>query len=403
MAWFKRNPSKLPATRKPLVPARRPLAMALEPRVMFDGAMAVSAASFQVAPEAHAPPAAHADVSHDTALHAPAAILPGETAHAARDRDVASATTAPAHDVLFVDARIADASSLLAHVRAGTEVVYLQQGRDGLQQMSDYLSLHPGAASVQIIAHGNDGDLWLGSTYLSADNIGQHATELAQIGGNIKAGGDILIYACDTAAGDKGMAFVTSLADLTHRDVAASSNRIGAGYDWNLEVATGSIEARQVLSATDEAGYSHDLAIVTVTSNADSGAGTLRNAITSATAGDTITFNAGMTVTLSSGELLISKDLTIEGDIDGNGTPDVILDANYTSRVLEISGGTVTLDGLTIQHGLLSGNGGSGGANSGSAAGGAGSSALGAGLLVSGGTVTINHCVITHNVAAGGG
>ncbi|WP_172969643.1 DUF4347 domain-containing protein, partial [Rhodanobacter sp. T12-5] len=424
MAWFKRNPSKLPATRKPLVPARRPLAMALEPRVMFDGAMAVSAASFQVAPEAHAPPAAHADLSHDTALHAPAAILPGETAHAARDRDVASATTAPAHDVLFVDARIADASSLLAHVRAGTEVVYLQQGRDGLQQMSDYLSLHPGAASVQIIAHGNDGDLWLGSTYLSADNIGQHATELAQIGGNIKAGGDILIYACDTAAGDKGMAFVTSLAQLTHRDIAASSDRTGAGHDWDLEISTGHIDATPVLAAVDQAAYTHDLAQITVTTGADNGLDatfgvsqaadladgsglSLREALHWAGNGDTITFSSGLTIALethATGDslLLVDKSITIEGDINGDGTPDVTLNGQYNGRVLEITTGIVHLDGLTIEHGLVSGNGGRGG-QSGSINGQPGGDALGAGILVSGGTVTITHSVITQNVAAAGG
>ncbi len=72
---------------------------------------------------------------------------------------------------------------------------------------------------------------------------------------------------------------------------------------------------------------------------------TLRGLIASATAGDTITFNAGMTITLSSGELLINKNLTIDGDLDNNGTPDVTIDANYNSRVLEVASGTVTLDG----------------------------------------------------------
>jgi hypothetical protein len=400
MGWFKRT------TRKPTVsanqagralPPRRPLAMALEPRVMFDGAVAVSAAQITATP-AHDAPAARADVAHDVARHDPAALLPHELAqrvfHDPGERDAAGHGAAGGRDVLFVDARVQDAGELLAHVRPGTEVVYLDQGRDGLTQMRDYLDAHPGAASVQIIAHGNDGDLWLGSTYLSADNIGAHAGELAQIGADMQSGGDILIYACNTAAGDKGASFVTSLAQLTHRDVAASNDRTGAGADWNLEVATGTIDATPVLSAADEAGYAHDLATITVTSNADSGAGSLRAAIASATSGDTITFNSSMTISLTSGELAIAKNLTIDGDLDNNGTPDVTLDAGYHSRVIDVTAGTVTLDGLVIEHGLLSGNGASKGQP--------GGSALGAGIS-NAGTLTLVDVTVSHNYATGGG
>jgi hypothetical protein len=48
---------------------------------------------------------------------------------------------------------------------------------------------------VQIIAHGNAGDLWLGNSYLSADNVAQRSALLADIGKDMNAGGDILIYA----------------------------------------------------------------------------------------------------------------------------------------------------------------------------------------------------------------
>src|SRR3546814_6822664 len=69
--------------------------MALEPRVMLDGAMVVTAAAFQAAPEGHAAPAAHADASHDLATYSPAAMLPGEGAHAISDRDAMEVTVAP--------------------------------------------------------------------------------------------------------------------------------------------------------------------------------------------------------------------------------------------------------------------------------------------------------------------
>ena len=225
------------------------LLMPLEPRLMFDGAVVATGAE-----------AAHATADHpDTHMATPPAVESG----------------AAARNVLFVDSRVKDADSLTKDAAPGTEIVYLKANADGLKQIADYLDTHQGAASAQIIAHGNAGDMWLGNTYLSAENLQQHAAELQQIGSDLKDGGDILLFACNTAAGERGMAFVDSFANLTGRDIAASNDRTGAGSDWDLEVTTGQIDAAPVLSATSEAAYQHDLATLTVTSAADTGAGTV--------------------------------------------------------------------------------------------------------------------------------
>jgi hypothetical protein len=57
------------------------------------------------------------------------------------------------------------------------------------------------------------------------------------------------------------------------------------------------------------------VSILTVTSTADSGAGTLRQALTDANPGDTIEFNLSYpaAIVLTSGELIITKDLIING------------------------------------------------------------------------------------------
>jgi hypothetical protein len=60
--------------------------------------------------------------------------------------------------------------------------------------------------------------------------------------------------------------------------------------------------------------------------------------------------------------LLINKNITVDGDLNNDGVADVTLDGQYKTRVVEItSGSTVTLDGLVITRGLVSGNGGNGG------------------------------------------
>jgi hypothetical protein len=96
-----------------------------------------------------------------------------------------------------------------------------------------------------------------------------------------------------------------------------------------------------------------------VTDNGDSGAGTLRQAISDANVGDTITFNLASgseTITLSSA-LSITKSLTIDGANAGSGTA-VTVQADVTPdtashRVLTMSAGTVTLENMTVRHGKV--------------------------------------------------
>nr|WP_241509606.1 Ig-like domain-containing protein [Pseudomonas ovata] len=354
--------------------------------MLFDGAVAATVADtateHPVAAEAAANTTADSNAGQDN-THATADITPTGPAE-------------PGQTVVFVDARVKDSDSLIAGVAAGTDVVRLDASREGLQQIAEYLDAHSGVSSVQIIAHGNAGDLWLGSTHLSSDNLNQYSGVLAQIGQDMNAGGDILIYACNTAEGEEGLDFVNALAISTGRDIAASSNRTGMGGDWSLEVATGSLESTSALSQQARDGYQWGLQTLVVSNYADTGNSTsLRNILASAQAGDIITFSTpGATVLLDS-QLTISKNITLDGDLDNNGTADITLDAQYKSRVLEVtSGSTVTLDGLVVTRGLIAGNG--------ADARGLAVSSLGAGIA-NNGNLTLNSVTVTANAASGGG
>ncbi|KAA5845574.1 DUF4347 domain-containing protein [Pseudomonas chlororaphis] len=365
-----------------------PMIMPLEPRMLFDGAVAATVADV-AQPDSH--------TTTDVAKTPTAADQPSvsQDTHGQADAAPAATQTAvPGLTVVFVDSRVKDADSLLQGLAPGTQVVQLGANQDGLQQIADYLDQHQGVSSVQIIAHGNAGDLWLGNSYLSADNVQARSAVLADIGQDMNAGGDILIYGCYTAEGERGLSFVDSLAQLTGRDVAASSDRTGLGGDWELEIATGTIESANVLSTQAMQDYQWGLATWTATNNANTGVGSLRAALASAQNGDIVTFSSGMTVQLTS-ELLVNKNVTIDGDLNNDGAADVILDGQYRTRVIEVTAGsTVTLDGLVITRGLVSGNGGNGGY---------GATGAMAGGIFNAGNLTLNNVTVTSNAASGGG
>ncbi|WP_339495754.1 Ig-like domain-containing protein [Pseudomonas sp. RA_105y_Pfl2_P56] len=383
--WWSKQKSRVTECQQTLA---APMIMSLEPRMLFDGAVAATVADTAAQADSHAT----ADAAKTPTADQPVASK--DTHGQADATPAASPVAVPGQSVVFVDSRVKDADSLLQGIAPGTQVVKLDATKDGLQQIADYLDQHQGVSSVQIIAHGNAGDLWLGNSYLSADNVAQRSAILGEIGKDMNVGGDILIYGCYTAEGDRGLSFVDSLAQLTGRDVAASNNRTGVGGDWDLEIATGTIESANVLSTKAMSEYQWGLATWTATNNLDSGVGSLRTALASAQNGDIVTFNAGMTVQLNS-ELLINKNITVDGDLNNDGVADVTLDGQYKTRVVEVtSGSTVTLDGLVITKGLVAGNGGNGGA--------AAAGAMGGGIF-NAGILTLNNVTVTANAASGGG
>jgi hypothetical protein len=121
----------------------------------------------------------------------------------------------------------------------------------------------------------------------------------------------------------------------------------------------------------------------------DSGAGSLRQAILDAPAGGTVDFQSGLTgtIVLTSGELAIGKDLTI----DGPGAGVITVSGNNASRVFDITGSIVVITGLTVTHG--------------SATAGDGNIDTGGGgiFIAQQSQVTITDCMITANAAGIGG
>ena len=93
------------------------------------------------------------------------------------------------------------------------------------------------------------------------------------------------------------------------------------------------------------------LSTLTVVNNLDSGTGSLRAEVAAAKNNDTIVFAPsldGQTITLTSGELDINKNLTIQGPAASQLT----ISGNQASRVFQVDYSvTATISGLSISNG----------------------------------------------------
>jgi hypothetical protein len=118
-------------------------------------------------------------------------------------------------------------------------------------------------------------------------------------------------------------------------------------------------------------GMSVHADVITVTNGNDSGPGSLRQALTDANDADTIVFAVTGTIGLTSGGLLVAKNITISGP----GSNQLSIDGNQAVLVFGIfPGKTATISGLTIRN-----------------------AEAGAGVWNEQGTLTVSNCAVTGN------
>ncbi|WP_304941051.1 DUF4347 domain-containing protein, partial [Tychonema sp. LEGE 07203] len=165
-------------------------------------------------------------------------------------------------NVLFLDARVEQYDSLASSATAGTEVFILDSQRDGVEQITKILASCSNLDSLQIISHGREAQVQLGSLALSSNNIETYSHLLQQWGKSLSERGAILLCGCNVAAGESGAAFVRRLGAITGADIAASDNLTGSaalGGDWELEFSTGEIEASIAIEKAVLEAYSYTL------------------------------------------------------------------------------------------------------------------------------------------------
>ncbi|MGV6818578.1 MAG: DUF4347 domain-containing protein [Thiotrichales bacterium] len=213
-------------------PPEQPLQLEeLEPRVLF------SADFVPVNIEAGMPAAEIEVVSTPVAV----------TADTAAERSPDAQRT----ELLIIDSQVPDYDKLLEAFLAANpgqdfEIHLLDGATKGIDGLGEIITSYTQVDAVHIISHGADGSVVLGDSLIDQAALTASAGELGSWQDHLTESADILFYGCNLAATTQGEAFVSTFAELSGADVAASDDLTGSaalGGDWELEVTTGSIEA----------------------------------------------------------------------------------------------------------------------------------------------------------------
>lgn len=227
----------------PIAASKTPLAISLEPRMLFDGAVMATVS----------------DAASDTSP-SPDGTQAHSTSEISDNPMPLAATADQRQEVVFIDGKVSDKQLLIDGIKPGVEIVILDSNKDGLQQIADYLQNREGIDAIHILSHGDTGRILLGDTWLDKNGIENRSELLVALGSALSENGDILLYGCNVGVDGAGAEFIQAFAAATNADIAASNDLTGHSVlqgNWVLEVSTGRVEASPAVlaSATDNYLY----------------------------------------------------------------------------------------------------------------------------------------------------
>jgi uncharacterized repeat protein (TIGR01451 family) len=173
-------------------------------------------------------------------------------------------------ELILVDASVEDSEVLLEEVlqnrpNSAFEVRMINADENGVAQISGILAESDGKYdAIHIISHGDEGEVNLGNSKLTTENLGQYASDLAGWADALTDGADLLFYGCELAGNEAGESFINSISAITGADVAASNDVTGSSDqngDWDLEFTSGLVLTEVLTSAT----YTGTLALADAT------------------------------------------------------------------------------------------------------------------------------------------
>ncbi|PTL89938.1 hypothetical protein C6W88_16935 [Halomonas litopenaei] len=206
--------------------------IALEPRLLFDGAMAAT-------PD----PASDGDGGKPNQQPTDG---DGQAPATQGDSDSPRGSGAPARHLVVVDARLSDAQrqTIREGLADDAELLEVDADENGIEAITAALAGMDQVESVEIFSHGASGQFQLGDTLVGNDTLTSLTASLGQWREALTADADLLLYGCRIGATDAGLELVEGLASATGMDVGASTDdtgHSGLGGDWELERQQGQL------------------------------------------------------------------------------------------------------------------------------------------------------------------
>ena len=180
-----------------------------------------------------------------------------------------------AREIAFIDPAVDHLDILLAGLRPDVDAIVLSRTDGAVQQIAHALQQRGPVDAVHIIAHGQPGELAFSQERLSIETLAERTADLAAIGSALE-GGEILLWSCQTAAGEPGRVFLDALAATTGVHVGGSTNNIGSaalGGRWELDAYAGCVQATGPLTVQGQASY-QGLMVVSISAASVTGVST---------------------------------------------------------------------------------------------------------------------------------
>lgn len=147
--------------------------------------------------------------------------------------------------LVLIDAAVENYQHLAKGTYPGSEVIVLDPNQDGIAQITQVLANRHDITTVTIVAHGQPGELQLGSTQLNSDTLKRYAQAIQGWAVALTKQAAILLYSCQVAAA-AGQTLIRQLHHLTGAAIAASTTLIGhkaLGGNWDLDFNVGNVDA----------------------------------------------------------------------------------------------------------------------------------------------------------------
>ncbi|MDD4948596.1 DUF4347 domain-containing protein [Sulfuricurvum sp.] len=255
----------------------------------------------------------------------------------------------------IIDSKVTDQERIIASLESGARYYVLEADKNGLEQIANILSGYNDVESLHIISHGESGSITLGNVTLNQTNIDGYQEQLQTIGQSLSTKGDILLYGCDVAQGEKGEQFIQTLSTYTNADIAASTDLTGLKGDWNLEATTGTIESNTLsvehytstlLNLTASAGTTNDTLIGSALNDTLTG-NSGNNTLNGGKGNDTLNGGAGNDTLLGgAGNDILDGGEGIDNANYGNATIGVHVDLTITTAQDTLGAGVDTLTNI---------------------------------------------------------